>query len=35
MKKRIILWSFKFVIVLTVLLMAGRANSQSTSKEKK
>ncbi len=35
MNKRIILRSFKFVIVLTVLLMAGRANSQSTSKEKK
>ncbi len=35
MKKRTILRSFTLVTVLTVLLMSGSANSQSTSKEKK
>lgn len=35
MKKRTILRSFTLLSVLTVLLMSGSANSQSTSKEKK
>ncbi len=35
MKKRTILRSFTLLTVLTVLLMSGSANSQSTSKEKK
>ena len=35
MKKRTILRSFTLLTVLTVLLLSGSANSQSTSKEKK